>query len=64
MQALGGPAIDNLGARDTSIGTDVIAAGFLGAVPVLWLEHALAVPVLAGVVAVNRGGAPRRRFRP
>lgn len=52
VQALGGPAIDRLGAWRTSIGTDIVAALFMGAVPVLWTLHALPIGALAGLVAI------------
>jgi MFS family permease len=57
VEALGGPAIDRIGARRASIGADVVAAMFMGAVPVLSLLHALPLAVLAGLVAV--AGAAR-----
>jgi MFS family permease len=57
VQALGGPVIDRLGARMASVGTDVVAAVFLGAVPLLWAMHLLSVGSLAALVAV--AGASR-----
>lgn len=64
IQALGTPVIDRVGARRTSIGTDVVACVFLGTVPVLGALHALSIPALAGVVAVAgaaRGGGDAAR---
>ena len=57
VQAFGGPAVDRLGARRTSVSADVVAALFMGAVPVFWALHALSIPALAGLVAV--AGAAR-----
>ena len=57
VQALGGPVIDRVGVRVTSVGTDVLAALFMGTVPVLGLLHALPIPALAALVAV--AGAAR-----
>jgi Major Facilitator Superfamily len=57
VQALGGPVIDRLGARAASVGTDLIAAVFLGAVPLLWAWHLLPLGGLAGLVAI--AGASR-----
>lgn len=64
VQALGGPVIDRLGSRRTSIGTDIVACVFLGTVPMLGALHALSIPALAGLVAVAgaaRGGGDAAR---
>jgi hypothetical protein len=55
VQALGGPMVDRLGARRVSVGTDLLAAAFLGLVPVLFAAHLLPPPGLAGLVAVVGG---------
>jgi MFS family permease len=52
VQALGGPMVDRLGARRVSIGTDVLAALFVGAVPALSSLHMLSLPLLGALVAV------------
>jgi MFS family permease len=57
VEAVGGPAIDRVGARRASIGSDIVAAVFMGAIPVLSALHELPIPVLAGLVAV--AGAAR-----
>lgn len=64
VHGLGGPVIDRAGARRTSVGTDIVAACAMGAVPVLGLLHALPVPALAVLVAVAgaaRGGGDSAR---
>jgi MFS family permease len=57
VQALGGPLVDRLGAKRISVGTDVVAAIFVGAVPALQAMHVLSLPLLACLVAV--AGAAR-----
>jgi len=57
VQALGGPLVDRLGLRRTSVATDAAAAVLLGAVPALSALHALALPALCGLVAL--AGAAR-----
>ena len=52
VQALGGPLVDRLGARRVSIVTDLLAAIFVGAVPVLGGIHVLSIPLLAALVAM------------
>lgn len=52
VQALGGPVVDRLGARMTSVSSDATAAIFLGLVPLLWLMHLLPLGGLAGLVAL------------
>jgi MFS family permease len=52
VQALGGPVVDRLGARRVSVGTDLLAAIFIGAVPALHAVHLLSLPLLAVLVAV------------
>lgn len=52
VQALGGPLVDRTGARRTSIATDVLAAAFVGAVPVLESAHALSFTALSALVAL------------
>ena len=57
VQALGGPLVDRLGAWRVSVGTDLLAAVFVGLIPVLSAARLLALPVLAVLVAV--AGAAR-----
>jgi Major Facilitator Superfamily len=57
VQALGGPLVDRLGAWRVSVGTDVVAAVFVGLVPALSAARLLPLPVLALLVAV--AGAAR-----
>lgn len=57
VQALGGPVVDRLGLRRSSIGTDLVAAVTVGLVPVLYVLHALPLAVLALLLAV--AGAAR-----
>ncbi|MGH8980075.1 MAG: MFS transporter [Acidimicrobiales bacterium] len=57
VQALGGPLIDRVGAKRTSVVTDLIAGAALGAVPVLLHLGLLSIPALGGLVAL--GGAVR-----
>ena len=52
VQALGGPLIDRLGAWRTSVLTDLGAAAFLGAIPVLHGLGALTLDSLVSMVAV------------
>ncbi len=51
VQAFGGPLVDRLGAWRVSVGTDAIAAVFIGLVPVLSAGRLLSLPALAGLVA-------------
>jgi hypothetical protein len=51
VQALGGPLVDRLGAWRVSVGTDLLAALFMGLVPVLSAARLLPLPVLALLVA-------------
>lgn len=51
VQAAGGPLVDRLGARATSIWTDAVAAVLLGSVPALAALHWLSIPLLALLVA-------------
>jgi hypothetical protein len=55
VQAIGGPMVDRLGARRISVATDLLAAAFLGLVPVLFAARLLPPPALAGLVAVVGG---------
>jgi hypothetical protein len=57
VQALGGPLVDRLGAWRVSVGTDVLAAVFVGLVPALSAARLLPLPVLALLVAA--AGAAR-----
>jgi Major Facilitator Superfamily len=57
VQALGGPFVDRLGAWRVSIGTDLIAALFMGLVPGLSAARLLPLPALALLVAA--AGAAR-----
>jgi Major Facilitator Superfamily len=57
VQALGGPLVDRLGAWRVSVGTDLLAALFVGLVPALSAMRLLPLPVLALLVAV--AGAAR-----
>jgi hypothetical protein len=51
VQALGGPLVDRLGAWRVSVGTDLLAAVFVGLVPALSAARLLPLPVLALLVA-------------
>ncbi len=51
-QALGGPAVDRLGAWRTRIGSDLVAAVGVGVVPLLYAMGALPLGALCGVLAV------------
>jgi len=51
VQAFGGPLIDRLGAWRVSVGTDGLAAVFMGLVPAFSAARLLALPVLAVLVA-------------
>jgi hypothetical protein len=57
VQALGGPLVDRLGAWRVSVGTDLLAAVFVGLVPALSAARLLALPALALLVAA--AGAAR-----
>jgi MFS family permease len=57
VQALGGPLVDRLGARRVSIGSDGLAALFVGLVPALSAARLLSLPVL--MAAVTAAGAVR-----
>jgi MFS family permease len=57
VQALGGPVVDRLGAKRVSVGTDLVAAIFVGLVPGLAALHRLTLPVLILLVVV--AGAAR-----
>jgi MFS family permease len=57
VPALCGPLIDKVGAKRTSVVTDLIACAAFGAIPVLHDVGVLQIPVLAILVAV--GGAAR-----
>ncbi len=64
VQALGGPAVDRLGVRRTSITTDLLATVTVGLVPVLHLMHALPLPLLAtllGLAGAARGAGDTAR---
>jgi Major Facilitator Superfamily len=51
VQALGGPLVDRLGAWRVSVGTDLLAAGFVGLIPALSAARLLPLPALALLVA-------------
>jgi hypothetical protein len=51
VQALGGPLVDRLGAWRVSVGTDLLAALFMGLVPAMSALRLLPLPVLALLVA-------------
>jgi Major Facilitator Superfamily len=57
VQGLGGPLVDRLGAWRVSVGTDLLAAVFMGLVPALSAARLLPLPVLAVLVAA--AGAAR-----
>jgi len=64
-KGLGGPWIDRSGAHRVSIGTDVVAALFVGGVPALAGLHVLAFPVLIALVATAgaaRGAGDAARY--
>lgn len=52
VQALAGPLIDRIGPRRISIAGDLLAAGAMATVPLLYAAGALPLPVLLGLVAV------------
>lgn len=56
VQALGGPFVDRLGAKRTSVVTDVAAGLAVGAVPVLHGVGMLSIPLL-GILVCAGGGA-------
>lgn len=51
-QALGGPALDRLGAWRTRVGSDLLAAAGAATVPLLWAVGALPFGALCAVLAV------------
>lgn len=53
--ALGGPLIDRHGARLASISCDLVSAGVVALVPLLYGADVLPLPVLAGVMALAGG---------
>jgi hypothetical protein len=57
VRALGGPLVDRLGAWRVSVGTDILAAVFVGLVPALCAARLLPLPALALLVAA--AGAAR-----
>ncbi len=57
VQALGGPIVDRLGAKRTSVVTDLVAALAMGAIPILHGLGDLSIPLLAVLVCV--GGSAR-----
>ncbi|MGH2929071.1 MAG: MFS transporter, partial [Solirubrobacteraceae bacterium] len=52
VQALGGPVIDRLGAKRTSVATDLVASAAMAAVPALYQLHLLSIAVLGCLVAL------------
>lgn len=57
VQAFGGPLVDRLGAKRTSMVTDLVAALAIGAVPILHGLGDLSIPLLGVLVCV--GGSAR-----
>ncbi len=57
VQALGGPVVDRLGNRRTSIACDLVAGITFGLVPILHVAGALSLPAMAVLVAIT--GATR-----
>jgi MFS family permease len=57
VQAMGGPAVDRLGARRVSVLSDLIAGLAFGTVPILHVTGHLSLILLGGLVAM--GGASR-----
>ncbi|TDB70667.1 MFS transporter [Micromonospora sp. KC723] len=64
-RVLGGPLVDRIGPRITSVGGDVIAGLVLGVVPLLYVAGLLAYPVLlvlVGVVGLFRGPSDNAKY--
>lgn len=62
---LGGPLVDRIGPRITSVGGDLIAGLVLGVVPLLYAAGLLAYPVLlvlVGVVGLFRGPSNNAKY--
>lgn len=62
---LGGPLVDRIGPRITSVGGDLIAGLVLGIVPLLYAAGLLAFPVLlvlVGVVGLFRGPSDNAKY--
>jgi MFS family permease len=56
LRLLGGPVIDRVGARRVSVISDLISVVFSGLIPLLYVLHALPLPVLL-VLAASAGAA-------
>lgn len=65
VQGFGGPLVDRVGAWRVSVGTDLVAALAVGAVPLLQVAHRLSFAALCGLIALAgavRGAGDSSRY--